>query len=334
MERYERKTKVEREKYYGIDWLRAVACIGIAMMHIKANSSYQINGFWYDTFISSLTHFVYLFMMVSSFVMCLGYFDKVMTGKVNWTEFYKKRYIKILPFFAFLIFVDIVMSFNLGSLFEGLTELTLLHGFVPQELSVIGVGWYLGTVFVFYIMFPFFCVLIQTKKRAWISLAISMGLHFICCYYFELDRHNILFSLMYFIVGGLIYQYREDIKKVKWYIFVPITFISIVVFYLTKMNYFAILFTSSCLLMTVITIKCQRNRYIGFISDISMEIYLSHMVMFSVVEKVHLNTMFGNGWAQYIITCLFVLVGATCFSFVCQKLINKALISAKLVGVK
>ena len=156
----------------------------------------------------------------------------------------------------------------------------------------------------------------------------------ICCYYFELNRHIILFSLMYFLAGGLIFQYRESIKKVRWYVWAPITMASIVVFYLTNMNYFAILLLSACLLMTAISISCKKNRYIGFISDISMEIYLSHMVMFRVVEKVHLNTMFGNGWGQYIITCLFVLIGAICFSFVCQKLINKVLVRAKLVEVR
>ena len=107
-----------KKTYYGIDWLRAIACIGIALMHIRANSTYQVSGFLYNKVIPSLTDFVYLFMAISAFGMCCGYYEKVMSGRVNWTDFYMKRYIKILPFFAVLIVIDLVMSFSTNSLLE------------------------------------------------------------------------------------------------------------------------------------------------------------------------------------------------------------------------
>ena len=52
-----------------------------------------------------------------------------------------------------------------------------------------------------------------------------------------------------------------------------------------------------------------------------MEIYLSHMVMFRVVEKLGLNKMFGTGWVQYAVTVILVLVGTVIFSTVMQKVI-------------
>ena len=61
-----------------------------------------------------------------------------------------------------------------------------------------------------------------------------------------------------------------------------------------------------------------------------MEIYLSHMVVFRLVEKMRLNIMFGNGWLQYFVTVGLVLVGATCFSVVVKKFIDIA--EKKLVG--
>ena len=61
-----------------------------------------------------------------------------------------------------------------------------------------------------------------------------------------------------------------------------------------------------------------------------MEIYLSHMVVFRLVEKMRLNIMFGNGWLQYFITVIFVLVGAACFSVIVNKFIEIA--EKKLVG--
>lgn len=53
-----------------------------------------------------------------------------------------------------------------------------------------------------------------------------------------------------------------------------------------------------------------------------MEIYLSHMVMFRVVEKTGLNQMFGNGVLQYIVTVMLVLAATIVFSVVMKKVIN------------
>ena len=53
-----------------------------------------------------------------------------------------------------------------------------------------------------------------------------------------------------------------------------------------------------------------------------MEIYLSHMVMFRVVEKTGLNQMFGNGVLQYIVTVMLVIAATIVFSVVMKKVIN------------
>ena len=55
-----------------------------------------------------------------------------------------------------------------------------------------------------------------------------------------------------------------------------------------------------------------------------MEIYLSHMLLFRVVERLGLNTMFGNGWMQYIVTVVLVLGGTVIFLVVVKKGISIA----------
>ena len=59
------------------------------------------------------------------------------------------------------------MSHSIEALYEGFADLTLMFGFLPNagNISVIGVGWFLGLIFVFYICFPFYCVLIQNKRE-------------------------------------------------------------------------------------------------------------------------------------------------------------------------
>ena len=53
-----------------------------------------------------------------------------------------------------------------------------------------------------------------------------------------------------------------------------------------------------------------------------MEIYLCHMVLYRVVEKVHLLYITGNSILDYVIACLLVLTGAILFSFLVQKALN------------
>lgn len=53
-----------------------------------------------------------------------------------------------------------------------------------------------------------------------------------------------------------------------------------------------------------------------------MEVYLSHMVIFRVIEKIGINKMIENGWAQYAVTVVTVLAGAVVFAVVMQKILG------------
>lgn len=48
------------------------------------------------------------------------------------------------------------------------------------------------------------------------------------------------------------------------------------------------------------------------------------MVIFRIVEKLGLNQMIGNGWIQYMVTVVIVLLGVIFFSVVVKKLIGLA----------
>lgn len=191
------------KRYDAIDGLRTIACIGIVMMHMAANNSYSIDGFIYRRMIPSFTDFVFLFMTVSAFGMCCGYYKKVLENKINLSDFYTKRFKKILPFFACLVLLDVIISPSVSSLYEAFADITLMFGFLPNagDISVIGVGWFLGLIFVFYLCFPFFCVLLQNKRRAWIVFIISLIYNFVCINYFDVNRTNILYSACFFIAG-------------------------------------------------------------------------------------------------------------------------------------
>lgn len=109
-------TKADR--YEGIDGLKAYAVIGIALMHVLANGEYRMGGFVFERLIPSFTNLVFLFMIVSGFGMCCGYYQKFKDQKISVVDFYKKRYNKIWPYFALLCVLDFVMSPSKSALYE------------------------------------------------------------------------------------------------------------------------------------------------------------------------------------------------------------------------
>lgn len=333
------QTSISRAKHYGsIDGLRALSCIGIILMHVQANTSYGLAGnFAWNSFIPSLTWLVYLFFMISGFGMCAGYLRRFQNREVDLEYFYKRRYGKILPFFGLLLVIDVLMERTPDALYEASVEGMLLHGLLPNNaVSVIGVSWFLGVVFLFYLLFPAFTVLMKTKRRAWVSLALSLWVvvcldrHFFSAYFVTesfTPRHSFLYVLPLFILGGIIYLYRDEIARVcegrrvpalalclaatvLWYA-IPGTAGEI--FYLKSLVLFG-LWLSYAIGNDSKFLSCRPMRYL---SSISMELYLAQMLSFRVVERAHLLYLFGNsgaaGWLSYAVASCLTIAGLIVF---------------------
>ena len=91
-----------KERYSAMDGLRAFSAIGIVIMHVLANGGYEINSYITSKIIPSFADLVFLFMIISGFSMCCGYYDRIINNTVSIDEFYGRRYKKVLPFFALL----------------------------------------------------------------------------------------------------------------------------------------------------------------------------------------------------------------------------------------
>lgn len=357
--------------YGSIDGLRAISALGIVVMHVSANSPFEYGGnsagmnFVLNTVIPQFNWFVFLFMVISGFGMCCGYYEGILDNTVSISDFYKKRYNKVWPFWAFLVLIDIIITHSFTSLYEAFADLTLTFALLPNaKISVIGVGWTLGVIFLFYMLFPFFCFLIRTKKSAWISLILAIIYNFVCVKYFFDKEHvlegfspknNIIFCAMFFLSGGLIYLYRDILQerakdKKIWKIGITIAAIgSIIVFWLNPWNRlfgensqlkeFVIhqwyLITFSIILIWAICCdnKILNNKVTIFLSSISMEIYLSHMVVFRVLEKVGLVKLLMRdgkmGNLEYMFLSLITVGGAVIFSVIVQVIIKKYILIKK-----
>ena len=332
-----------KERYEGIDGLKACAIIGIALMHVLSNGNYELGGFVFEKLIPSFNNFVFLFMMVSGFGMCCGYYQKFKDKQISVGDFYAKRYSKIWPYFALLCALDFVMSPSKNALYEVFANLTLCQGLLPNmNISVIGVSWTLAVIFVFYLLFPFFCFLLENKKTAWISFLCALIYNFVCVSYFFDENHisdrvvvnfsertNILYCAIYFITGGLIFIYRKELAEFAYkhkMLAGVILLAATVVYFVLGCSTITLLFF--CVAALVYTLGCKVgvilvNPVAKFLGGICFEIYLCHMVIYRVIEKLQLVHLFGNGLLAYIFTVVAVICGSVVFSVCVEWFLNK-----------
>lgn len=324
-----------KERYDNLDGLRTISCLCLIAMHIKANSDYSLHPIL-QTLLPAFTHFVLLFLMISGFGMFCGYYNSFKSGDASLNDFYLKRYKKLLPFFGTLILIDIVLTRGITHVIEGITEATLVFGLLPNnQLEVIGVSWTLGVIFVFYMLFPFFVFLFWTKRRAWLSFFVSIIISVFCCVYFFSDRfvtegftarHNFLYCAPFFAGGALVYLFRDTVarfvSRIRWIYLVACICASAACFLIPiEGEYTDLLILIRYLLLFLMWImyaisvdsKILSNKFTKYISAISMEMYLAHMVIFRVVEKMKGLYLFGHNWKSLVLTWLLVIAGLLVF---------------------
>ena len=126
------------EWYDNLDGIRAYLCIGVIFIHILANGYIGFRGFVFGRFIGSIANPVFLFMTISSFSMCCGYYEQFKEGIVDINRFYIRRYERIWPFFAILCTLELLIDHSLTSLYEWFADLTLSFGLLPNaDISVV-----------------------------------------------------------------------------------------------------------------------------------------------------------------------------------------------------
>lgn len=340
------------KRYGNIDGLRTIAALGVVLMHVRANIGYKIvsgggTDYLINRLIPQLSSYVYLFFIISGFAMCCGYYEKIKNNEITLNNFYSKRYRKVLPFFSLLVLMDLAVKLILEGgiancdIYEAFADLTLMFGLLPaSNITVVGVGWTLGVIFGFYILFPFFVFLIWTRKRAWVGLILSIGLNYLCTTYFLSEgntvRCNVLRCLCYFIAGGLIYLYRAEIEnslKKPWMglavsllgfvlvLFVPISStetIGLIVYELKTIAGFSLVLCGAI----CPDIPIWKNRFTAFISKYSLEVYLAHMMVFRVLEKIRLTQVAGSTVLSMLISFVLTVSGAVLFAILFNLLEN------------
>lgn len=330
------------ERYVSLDGLRAYAIIGIVMMHVISNIPVKPSANILTTeIIPWFTNFTLLFMIVSGFSMSCGYFHRIADGLITPAEFYKKRYLRLLPFFGLMCLIELLYQPSLKTLYETYADLTMCFGLLPNvKISVIGVGWFIGVVMVYYMLFPFVVFLQKTPLRAIITFLMSLALVWVgaeCTDDPTFGRHYIAYSMPLFLAGGIIYIYRRNIQlgggkitssvialmaialsTLPFIIHNQSIFTTLVVSLLTFCAWVIYAITTDNLLLN--------NRITRYLSNISLEIYLCHMVLYRAWEKFGIASHISDPDIAYAVTTIAVLAGSIIFSHIVKYYIIDAVI--------
>ena len=325
-----------KEKYENLDGIRTFAALGILCMHVLILGQFPENtGGTVYKLISGMGVLVRLFFMLSGFGMCCGYYDKMKSGTVDLNTFFSRRYLKIWPFFAVLVCIDILSETVMGSglsrgvLYEAFANLTLLFGFLPgKDFQVMGIGWTLGVIFGFYCLFPFFVFALWTKRRAWFSFLTTIALNYLCKTYFAAGDmaagHICLQWMCYFVAGGLIYLYKDSIiKRNQHYPQLGLVLIiagALFTFVVPPADGIIFQTLKSITGFAMILIgalsnnnKILANAFTSQISDISLEIYLSHVFILRIIQITGILKGIHNRTIAYICMVGLTFLGSVMF---------------------
>lgn len=325
--------KKETNKYYALDGVRTIAMLCILIMHVCANLPYKMHLSHIYKYVVFFGDFTALFMIVSAFSISCGYYNKILHGNFeDIIAFYKRRFIRIFPFFACLSLIDIVIAPSWNSAYECIANLSLGFGFIPhQRISVIGVGWTLGVIFIFYFLYPFLIFCMQEKNRYLLLLAISSFFAFISHDYFQLEKVDFLYCLIYFVVGCGLFLKKDSIVLVnRWFILV-ITVIVGIDFFLSRVipHHISKFLFLSAIVIYAINVSNHKtllsNNFMHSMSKFSFEIYLSHMFAYRILEKLNLLRIFSNYILSFAFTC-FLTLSLSFFISYCFKSVEKKMI--------
>jgi len=148
-------------------------------------------------------------------------------------------------------------------------------------------------------------------------------------------RHSFLYCLPYFLIGGIVYLYKDEIER-----FVnQFKVISLCVVLALTVGYYItpdvinsinivviktlILYTGWLGLALGYDNRLMNNKFTNYISNLSMEMYLSHMVVFRIVEKIGIMERIESPVIRYMTTYLLLVMLLVMGLTIYRKAINK-----------
>lgn len=331
-----------------VDSLKGSAMCGVLLIHSGANSLSGVIGK-----IGTMgQHGVQLFFVISAYLtfasLARTYANTNKENNFNTIKkWWKNKILKLIPVYyiallLYLIFMGEGESYWLGSeggitVFNVIAHLLLLHGLNPYYInSILGIEWYIGDLFLFYIVAPYLYKKIDNLEKSICFLIVtSIGVSFIDyianffisqkdAYIFEayIDTFWFFAQLPVFAVGIFLYFFLckwDGIKKANNRLVLSLCVLlgSIVMlvgemygenhlFALSKYVLLAIWFCGIIVSQNIYKCPLLCNSIFAQIGTHSYPIYLFHWLFLKLYEeKIHIRV--GNQILDWLIRYAIVL---------------------------
>lgn len=169
---------------------------------------------------------VSFFFILSGFVLGYSYHDKILDGKIKFSQFWLARFARIYPLHLLTLLVAVPLSFG-GNATEWINRFVLnvflVQSFVPSDdiyFYFNSVSWSISDEWFFYAMFPFLVFLMMRKRYVkflpLLILLIPISLMLVKESYHEKYFYiNPLLRIGDFIIGKLLYRVYRKRKDIE-----------------------------------------------------------------------------------------------------------------------
>lgn len=329
-----------------IDVLRGYGALAVVLCHLiqRLSANHVITNDFITNYLLNGARAVQMFFMLTGMTMFMS-FEK--NKEVSYANYLIKRYIRI--FIPYLM--AIAVYWCLGG---GKSLLSTPNGFISYSLkgillnalglhalsstyinSIVPGGWYIGVVWLYYLMVPLLFKWVNTVSRAvkcmLIGLILRIGTQLLSSFLTDnqmiLDLLDMQLTSQFVFIAIGQFLYFVLIKK-EWELGhadhgILVLFLLYVTLQKDTLMLWALVFTGVILVMALLKGKnILVNRFALFAGEHSMEIYLLHMVAVILVCKVE-KFHFQNTYLTIGITYFISVAMALGASFVAHKLIKR-----------
>lgn len=169
-----------KQEIKSLTGIRGIAAVWVVLFHYFVQHSHFITNKTLITFFSYGHDAVYIFFILSAFVMCLAY-QNTFSKNINrnmYITFMKKRFARIYPTYLFWIAVFCLLFKRFDAL-TLISNMLLLQNLIHYDYNALGVSWSLSCEWMVYFIFPFlFMFSWKFRNSIWVNI-ISILLAFV-----------------------------------------------------------------------------------------------------------------------------------------------------------
>lgn len=291
-----------KERVYDIDALRGMFALLVLFYHCSC----WCNPYFVppSIILNALTlwgiYAVEGFFVISGMSLALAYKTYSFQCKQNWYKFFVRRYIRIIPLYAFL------MVF-FSAFFRHCGQLLMVFGFKDPLSSCLIGGWSIGVEFCLYFFFPLLLILIRNDKTKLLTLVGCFVLLFLSIK-FKLKYVNPIQHVFFFCAGiflGITFK-KVTLKNMYSYcaiaLFLFMSFCGPIEQKSCLENFTRLLWALATVVLVFLCSRIEINNFfIRFLGQIRYGVYLIHPIfVWKILPRLGLRNSY------FVVPCTLV----------------------------